>query len=62
MMRSRPRGEGAIKESLKDSGDFYIIDSSLPFLKELMKNGFLRTYPHKSDMCGFFGARLCKKA
>ena len=62
MMHSRPGVEEAIKESLKDSGDFYIIDPSLPFLKELMKNEFSRTYPHKRDMGGFFGARLCKKA
>jgi 16S rRNA (cytosine967-C5)-methyltransferase len=55
-------GEEVIKEFLKDSEDFYIIDATLPFLGEFMKNGFLRTYPHRHDMDGFFGVRLCKKA
>jgi 16S rRNA (cytosine967-C5)-methyltransferase len=55
-------GEEVVKEFLKDSGDFYIIDTTLPFLKGFMKDGFLRTYPHISDMDGFFGVRLCRKA
>ncbi len=54
-------GEDVIKEFLKESGDFYIIESSLPFLWGLMKDGFLRTYPHAHDMDGFFGVRLCRK-
>lgn len=55
-------GEDVVKEFLKDSRNFYIIASDVPFLKEFMNNGFFRTYPHKNDMDGFFGVRLCKKA
>lgn len=55
-------GEDVVKEFLKDSMDFYIIDTTLPFLRGFMKNGFLRTYPHIHDMDGFFGVRLCKRA
>ena len=55
-------GEEVIKEFLKDSGDFYIIDTSFPFLKGFRQDGFFRTYPHRHDMDGFFGARLCRKA
>jgi len=55
-------GEEVIKEFLNESEDFYIIDTSLPFLKGFVKNGFLRTYPHIHDMDGFFGVRLCRKA
>jgi 16S rRNA (cytosine967-C5)-methyltransferase len=55
-------GEELTKEFLKESGDFYIIDTALPFLKGLIKDGFLRTYPHVHDMDGFFGVRLCRKA
>lgn len=55
-------GEEVIKEFLKDSEDFYIIDTTLAFLKGFMNNGFLRTFPHINDMDGFFGVRLCKRA
>ncbi len=54
-------GEEVIKEFLKDSPDFFIIDTTLSFLRGLMENGFFRTYPHKNDMDGFFGVRLCRK-
>ncbi len=54
-------GEEVTKEFLKDSPDFYIIDTTLSFLRGFMENGFFRTYPHKNDMDGFFGVRLCRK-
>ena len=54
-------GEEVVNEFLKDSADFYIIDSSLPFLGKFMEKGLFRTYPHIHDMDGFFGVRLCKR-
>jgi 16S rRNA (cytosine967-C5)-methyltransferase len=55
-------GEDLINEFLKEYTDFYMIDGALPFLKGLIRNGFLRTYPHVHDMDGFFGVRICRKA
>lgn len=55
-------GEEVIASFLKDSGDFYIIDTTVPFLEEFMNRGFFRTYPHRHDMDGFFGVRLCRRA
>jgi 16S rRNA (cytosine967-C5)-methyltransferase len=54
-------GEEVVKEFLKDSADFYIIDTALPFLQKFVKEGLFRTYPHIHDMDGFFGVRLCKR-
>lgn len=55
-------GEEVVEEFLKESAEFYIIDTDLPFLGGFMKAGIFRTFPHKDDMDGFFGVRLCKRA
>jgi 16S rRNA (cytosine967-C5)-methyltransferase len=55
-------GEEVIEEFLKVSPDFYIIETTVPFLKEFMNKGFFRTYPHRDAMDGFFGVRLCRRA
>ncbi|HAM49236.1 MAG TPA: 16S rRNA (cytosine(967)-C(5))-methyltransferase RsmB [Nitrospiraceae bacterium] len=56
-------GEEVIKEFLKDSKEFYIIDKApVSFVKGFMNNGFFRTYPHKNDLDGFFAVRLCRRA
>jgi 16S rRNA (cytosine967-C5)-methyltransferase len=55
-------GEDVIREFLKTSGEFRIIDADQEFMTTFMRNGFFRTFPHKHDMDGFFGALLCRKA
>ncbi|MGD0883596.1 MAG: 16S rRNA (cytosine(967)-C(5))-methyltransferase RsmB [Thermodesulfovibrionales bacterium] len=55
-------GEEVIREFLKESEDFYIIDTAMSLVKRFIKNGFFRTYPHRSDLDGFFAVRLCRKA
>ena len=55
-------GEDVIKAFLKVSEEFYIIDRPISLLRGFMKQGFFRTYPHRFDMDGFFGVRLCRKA
>jgi len=55
-------GEDVIQEFLKTTGEFRMIDADQEFMTTFMRNGFFRTFPHKHDMDGFFGALLCKKA
>lgn len=55
-------GEEVVGEFLKEFPDFYMSEPDVPFLKRFMNDGFFRTYPHKHDMDGFFGVRLCKRA
>lgn len=53
-------GEEVVNEFLKTTHDFRIIDTEVSFLKDFMDRGLLRTYPHKHNMDGFFGAVLCR--
>jgi 16S rRNA (cytosine967-C5)-methyltransferase len=54
-------GEQVIDEFLKTEREFRIIDADAPFLKEFLAGGILRTFPHKHNMDGFFGAILCRR-
>lgn len=54
--------EEVLAEFLKDLPDFYIIETTVPFLRRFMDGGFFRTYPHRDNMDGFFGVRLCRRA
>lgn len=54
-------GEQVIDEFLKTDREFRIIDAGRPFLKEFLAGGILRTFPHKHNMDGFFGAALCRR-
>jgi 16S rRNA (cytosine967-C5)-methyltransferase len=54
-------GEEAVKEFLKAAADFRIIDTEVTFLRDFIDRGLLRTYPHRHNMDGFFGALLCRK-
>jgi 16S rRNA (cytosine967-C5)-methyltransferase len=53
-------GEEVINDFLKTGRDFRIIDAEVVFLKEFMKDGFFRTFPHRYNMDGFFGVALCR--
>lgn len=54
-------GERVIREFLKASTDFRIIeDVESEFLHPFMEKGIFRTYPHKHNMDGFFGVALCR--
>ncbi len=54
--------EGTVSGFLEKHGDFSIEDASVhlpPRCRELVdKNGFLRTFPHRHGMDGFFAVRL----
>ncbi len=54
-------GEAAVNDFLKTAQDFRIIDTDVPFLKDFMDKGFLRTYPHRHNIDGFIGVALCKR-
>jgi 16S rRNA (cytosine967-C5)-methyltransferase len=53
-------GEEVIKEFLgsKEGANFRTESPSLPILSPLMEDSFLRSYPHRDDMDGFFIARM----
>ncbi|NPB09459.1 MAG: 16S rRNA (cytosine(967)-C(5))-methyltransferase RsmB [Thermodesulfobacteria bacterium] len=56
--------EEVIRRFLEEHPEFEIEDARKalpPSAQELVENGFLRTYPHRHDLDGFFGARLRKK-
>ena len=52
-------GEQVVERFLKRHGDFYIIKESL--FGGLTRDGYLRTYPHRDGMDGFFGVRITRK-
>lgn len=54
-------GEDVINEFLKTAHDFSIIDEDVSLLDRFMNRGFFRTYPHKHNLDGFFGVKLCRK-
>ncbi len=55
-------GEKVANEFLKTRDDFRIIKAVPNFCGNLMDdNGFLRTYPHRHNMDGFFGVSFCKE-
>lgn len=54
-------GEEVVRGFLRSSPDFYIIETVPPPFAPFVRDGFLRTYPHRDDMDGFFGAMICKK-
>lgn len=53
-------GEEVVHEFLKTAEDFRIIDAEAGFLRGFTNKGFFRTFPHKDNMDGFFGAILCR--
>lgn len=54
-------GEEPIGKFLKTTDDFYIIRPDIPFIQKFLGDGFFRTYPHRDDMDGFFGVKICKR-
>ncbi len=54
-------GEQVVKEFLKTEREFRMISADALFLKSFLYRGFLRTYPHRHNMDGFFGVTFCRK-
>ena len=54
-------GEQVVERFLKSSGDFDIIDDGLAVPDTVLKGGFMRTWPHKDGMDGFFAVAMRKK-
>ncbi len=52
--------EEALQAFLHQQGDSFTIDTDVPpYIRPLLTpQGFMRTYPHRHDMDGFFAARL----
>jgi 16S rRNA (cytosine967-C5)-methyltransferase len=54
-------GEEVAAEFLKTAAEFRIIDGEAAFVRHFTDQGFLRTYPHRDTMDGFFGVAFCKE-
>lgn len=54
-------GEQVIRDFLKTTDEFRIIEPDQEFMKPFTNNGFFRTFPHTNSMDGFFGVILCRK-
>ncbi|MBI5632032.1 MAG: 16S rRNA (cytosine(967)-C(5))-methyltransferase RsmB [Nitrospirae bacterium] len=55
-------GEQVIRDFLKTTDEFRIIEADHECIKPFVKNGFFRTFPHNDNMDGFFGVILCRMA
>jgi 16S rRNA (cytosine967-C5)-methyltransferase len=53
-------GEEVVTEFLKTSEEFYIIKDLHAVVEPLSSGGFIRTWPHRHGMDGFFGAAIKK--
>jgi 16S rRNA (cytosine967-C5)-methyltransferase len=55
-------GEKTVNDFLKTRDDFRIIKADPNFYGNLLDdNGFLKTYPHRHNMDGFFGVLFCNE-
>ncbi len=54
-------GEKVIRDFLKTTDEFRIIDADQEFIRPFLTDGFFRTFPHRHKMDGFFGAILCRE-